>query len=375
MKAKSAWMARLSTETFTQLGRPLPLTLKRVRNQSELERRRPQNPVKPYPYREDDVTFTDTAANAVLVGTLTIPPGKGPFPAAVLISGSGRHDRDESLMGHKPFLVLADALTRKGILVLRYDKRGVGKSTGNYAQATTADFADDAEAGLRYLETRPEANPHRLGFIGHSEGGVIAPIVAARNRDVAFIVLLAGTGVPGAELLLAQHRLVALAAGVPPAEVERQSATEKEILELVEHTPDNAAVERQIHDKFAGKPEEAQIGSQVKTMTSPWFRYFLTYDPATALRRVQCPLLALNGSLDLQVPPAENLPAIRQALQEGGNRHFELDEMPGLNHLFQHARTGAVSEYGEIEETMAPEVLDKIATWILQQPPIVAPQS
>jgi pimeloyl-ACP methyl ester carboxylesterase len=162
-------------------------------------------------------------------------------------------------MGHKPFLVLADALTRKGILVLRYDKRGVGKSTGNYAQATTADFADDAEAGLRYLETRPEANPHRIGFIGHSEGGVIAPIVAARNRDVAFIVLLAGTGVPGAELLLAQHRLVALAAGVPPAEVERQSAMEKEILELVEHTPDNAAVERQIHDRIAGKDDDLAV--------------------------------------------------------------------------------------------------------------------
>jgi uncharacterized protein len=372
-KLAAAFEGKLSADgatidgTFTQAGQSMALTLKRVKDQSELERKRPQNPVKPYPYHDEDVTFASSAAAVTLSGTLTVPEGKGPFPAVVLICGSGPHDRDESLLGHKPFLVLSDYLTRKGIVVLRYDKRGVGKSTGDYLKATTADFADDAEAGLRYLKTRAEADPHRIGLIGHSEGGTIAPIVAARNKDVDFIVLMAGTGVPGDQILVEQHRLIALAAGVPPEAVDKQVKQEQELISLVEKDKDDAAVEKDIHAKLGTDVPDAQIGTMVKELTSVWFRYFLTYDPATSLRKVQCPVLALNGSLDLQVPPRQNLPAIRKALEEAGNKHVEIDELPGLNHLFQPAKSGSPAEYAEIEETISPVALDKIASWVLKQ--------
>ena len=353
--------------SFTQLGNPLSLSLKRVKDLSELEPRRPQNPLKPYPYREEEVAFPSSAAGVTLAGTLTVPQGKGPFPAVVLISGSGPNDRDEMLLGHKPFLVLSDYLTRKGIAVLRYDKRGVGKSTGKYAAATTADFADDAEAALSYLKTRDGVDPRRMGLIGHSEGGAIAPMVAARNKDVAFVVLMAGTGVPGDQILVEQHRLIALAMGAPAEIVDSQVTREREFIALVEREKDNAVVEKEIRTKFGGDVPEAQIGTMVKELTSVWFRYFFTYDPATSLRKVQCPVLVLNGSLDLQVPPKQNLPAIRKALEEGGNRHFEIDELPGLNHLFQPAKTGSPSEYAEIEVTISPEVLEKIAGWVAKQ--------
>jgi uncharacterized protein len=352
---------------FTQLGNPLTLALKRVKDQSELERKRPQNPVKPYPYHDADVTFPSSAAGVTLAGTLTVPQGKGPFPAVVLISGSGPHDRDEALMEHKPFLVLSDSLTRKGVVVLRYDKRGVGKSTGNYATATTAEFADDAEAALNYLKTRAEADPHHIGLIGHSEGGVIAPIVAARNKNVSFVVLMAAPGVPGDQILVEQHRLIALTMGAPQEAVDAQVRQEQEFIALVEHEKDDAAVEKAVRTKMGSEVTEAQIGTMVKELTSPWFRYFFTYDPATSLRKVQCPVLALNGSLDLQVPPKQNLPAIRKALEEGGNKRIEIDELPGLNHLFQTAKTGSPTEYVEIEETISPAVLDKIAGWVLKQ--------
>jgi uncharacterized protein len=370
---KGSYEGKLSADgsnmdgTFTQLGTPLALSLKRVKDQSELERRRPQNPVKPYPYHEEDVTFPGLAAGVTLAGTLTIPQGNGPFPAVVLIGGSGPNDRDETLLEHKPFLVLSDYLTRKGIVVLRYDKRGVGKSTGKYPLATTADFANDAEAALRFLKTRSEADPHHIGLIGHSEGGAIAPIVAARNKSVDFIVLMAGPGVPGDQLLVEQHRLIAIVMGLPPDEVDRQAVREKAFIELVEREKDDAVVEKEVRAKMGSEVPQAQVGTMVKELTSVWFRYFFTYDPATSLRKVQCPVLALNGSLDLQVPPKQNLPAIRKALEEGGNKHYEIDELPGLNHLFQTAKSGAPSEYVEIEETISPAVLDKIASWVLKQ--------
>ncbi len=199
--------------TWTQSGANLPLVLKPVKDQSELERKRPQNPRKPYPYREEEVSYDNKVQSVRLAATLTLPPEKGPFAAVVLITGSGPQDRDESLLGHKPFLVLSDYLTRKGIAVLRADDRGTGKSTGNFATATTADFATDTEAGIAYLKTRPEVDPHKIGLIGHSEGGVIAPMVAARNPDVAFIVMMAGPGVRGDEILPAQIQAIAEARG------------------------------------------------------------------------------------------------------------------------------------------------------------------
>jgi fermentation-respiration switch protein FrsA (DUF1100 family) len=353
--------------TFSQGGNPLPLSLKRVKDQSSLERHRPQNPVKPYPYRAEEVTYTNPAAGNTLAATLTIPPGKGPFPAVLLIVGSGPHDRDESLMGHSPFLVLSDYLTRQGIVVLRADKRGVGKSTGDLDKATTADFAQDAEAGAAYLRTRPEVDLHRIGLIGHSEGGIVAPMVAVEDKKIAFIVLMAGSGVPGDQIIVEQGRLIEEANGMDKEKAEQNAALEREILTLIETGKDPAELDKQLRAKLAGKLSDAQIDTQIKVATSPWFRYFLSYDPATALRKVTCPVLAINGSKDLQVPPALNLPAIRKALAEGGNQHAEVDELPGLNHLFQTAKTGAISEYAEIEETISPVALEKMSSWILRQ--------
>jgi fermentation-respiration switch protein FrsA (DUF1100 family) len=353
--------------TWTQHGGAMPLVLKPVKDQAELELKRPQNPVKPYPYHDEDVSYENKAQNVTLAATLTIPQGKGPFPGVVLITGSGPQDRDEALLGHQPFLVLSDYLTRHGIAVLRADDRGVGKSTGVFAKGTTADFATDAEAGVAYLKTRPEIDPHKIGLIGHSEGGVIAPMVAARNKDVAFIVMMAGTGVPGDQILPAQGEAIEVANGKSPEEAAKNAANEKEMLTLVETEKDDAALQKELKEKMAGEVPEAQIGLQISQITSVWFRYFLTYDPATALRKVTCPVLAINGSLDMQVLPSQNLPAIRKALAESGNQHVEIDELPGLNHLFQTAKTGSPAEYSQIEETISPVALDKMATWILKQ--------
>jgi len=354
--------------TWTQHGHNPPLILKRVKDSSELERHRPQDPVKPYPYREEEVSYANKQAQGVmLAGTLTIPQEKGPFPSVLLIPGSGPHDRDETLLGHKVFLVLADYLTRKGIVVLRVDDRGVGKSTGTLAGATTADLATDAEAGVSYLKTRPEVDVHKIGLIGHSEGGLIAPMAAAHDADVAFILLMAGPGVPGDEILIEQVLLISEASGASHDVAEKNATAEREVLTLVKQEKDNTVLEKHLREKLAGKIPEAQIDPTIKQLTSPWVRYFIAYDPAPALRKVKCPVLAIDGEKDVQVPPKQNLPAIRRALEEGGNQHTEADELPGLNHLFQTAKTGLPSEYGEIEETMSPVAMEKIASWILKQ--------
>jgi fermentation-respiration switch protein FrsA (DUF1100 family) len=353
--------------TWTQGGNSMPLVLKRAKDQAELERKRPQNPVKPYPYREEEVSYENKLQSVTLAATLTIPQGKGPFPGVVLITGSGPQDRDESLLGHKPFLVLSDYLTRHGIAVLRADDRGTGKSTGVFATATTADFATDTEASLAYLKSRAEVDPHKIGLIGHSEGGVIAPMVAARNPDVAFIVMMAGTGVPGDEILIAQGQAIQIASGAKPEDAAKDAAKEREMLTLIETEKDEARLEKELKEKMAGTVPDAMIGAQIKQVTTPWFRYFLTLDPAVALRKVKCPVLAINGARDTQVPPALNLPAIRSALEQGGNKNFEVDELPGLNHLFQTAKTGAPGEYADIEETISPVALEKISGWILQR--------
>lgn len=357
--------------TFSQGGGSFPLALKRGAaaqpDAKPAEPRRPQNPVKPYPYRAEDLKYPNPGAGIELAATLTIPAGKGPFPAVVLVTGSGQQDRDESLLGHKPFLVLSDYLTRKGIVVLRSDDRGAGGSGGDFAAATTADFATDVEAAVAYLKTRPEVDPHRIGLAGHSEGGVIAPMVAARNRDIAFIVMMAGSGVPGDQIIVAQVVAGAEAAGVNHENAVAAGVQERRILDLVVHEKDEAVLKQKLSAELKDFPP-AQFDIVYRQLTSPWYRYFLSYDPGTALRKVTCPVLAINGEKDTQVPPGLNLPAIRKALQEGGNQHFEVDQLPGLNHLFQHAKTGAVTEYAAIEETFSPEVLEKIAAWIVRQP-------
>jgi pimeloyl-ACP methyl ester carboxylesterase len=353
--------------TFTQQGNTVPLVLTRVNDQSQLERHRPQTPAKPYPYHDEEVAYENRAQNVRLAATLTVPQGQGPFPAVLLITGSGPQDRDETLMQHRPFLVLADYLTRRGVAVLRADDRGVGKSTGSFDTATTADFATDAESGIAYLKTRTEIDPHKIGLIGHSEGGVIAPMVAARNHDVAFIVLMAGTGVRGDQLLPEQVAAILEASGKSHDEAEKAARQEREILAFAEQQKDDALVGKKIQEITEGKLPDAQIGAQVKQIRSPWFLYFMQYDPAVALSRVKCPVLAINGEKDTQVLAKQNLPAIRKALETGGNTHFEIVELPGLNHLFQTAKTGSPAEYVEIEETVSPVALDKICGWILKQ--------
>jgi pimeloyl-ACP methyl ester carboxylesterase len=355
--------------TFTQSGSAQPLIFKRTA-QAAAELRRPQDPVKPYPYVEEDVAYTNPKAPDVkLAGTLTIPRGVGPFPVALLICGSGPHDRDEALLGHRPFLVIADYLTRHGIAVLRYDKRGVAKSTGNYSLATSEDFASDAEAGVAYLKTRKEIDPHHIGLIGHSEGGLIAPLIASRSNDVAWVVLLAGPGLRGDEILFLQEALIAKAGGATDEIIARNHNLNSKMFTVVETETNPANLKTDLEaamngDELGRGMSAAQQAATVQQVSSPWMRDFLTYDPVPALEKTKCPVLALNGEHDLQVPPEQDLAAIRKALQVGGNKDFQVTEMPGLNHLFQHSATGSPADYQKIEETFSPEALDIMTVWI-----------
>jgi hypothetical protein len=340
-------------------GQAMPLSFERMAPQAA---RRPQEPVKPYPYREQEVKYENKTAGIHLAATLTIPQGKGPFPAVLLIPGSGAQDRNETVFGHRPFLVMADYLTRKGIVVLRADDRGVGKSSGSMATSTTADLATDAEAGLAYLKTRSDVNPGKMGLLGHSEGGLIAPMVAARNPDVAFIVMLAGPGVPGDQVIIEQVRMVAKLSGASDEQANANAGMERDVLDLVKQEKDPAALQAKIKEKIGS----AIPDDQLNPLTSPWYRFFISYDPAPALAKVKCPVLALDGEKDTQVPAKANLPVIRKVLEASGNKDFEVVEMPGLNHLFQTAKTGGVGEYQQIEETMSPAALEKVAAWILK---------
>lgn len=356
----------------------LPLTMVRGAD-AAMVARRPQLPRPPFPYREEQVTV-QSVPGVRLAGTLTLPQGAGPHPAVLLVSGSGPQDRDETLLGHKPFLVLADHLTRRGIAVLRLDDRGIAGSTGAFAAATSDDFARDAEAAVRWLRARPDVADDRVGIVGHSEGGLIAPLVASRTPEVAFVVLLAGPGTPAAELLMAQGALISRAGGDSDQEVQRTTALQRELFTAIATEADSAALHgrlRQIARRFQASltPEErarpeasdATMAAAIDQLIAPWFRWFLRYDPAPALRATRVPVLALNGSLDLQVPADENLAGIQRALAAGGNRDVTVEKLPGLNHLFQTARTGAPSEYAQIEETFSPAALRRIGDWIVQR--------
>jgi pimeloyl-ACP methyl ester carboxylesterase len=356
---------------FVQNGQSIPLTLtRRAAGAAQPTVNHPQTPKPPFPYASEEVAVDNAAAKVRLAGTLTLPPGKGPFPAMVLIAGSGPNTRNEPLLGHQHFLVLADHLTRNGIAVLRYDKRGTGTSTGDYATATTRDFADDVDAAVAWLKTRKEIDPGHIGLIGHSEGGLIAPMVAARNHDVALIVMLAGPGVDGLDILLEQGRLISKAYGVDDARLQKATALRQQLFDIArdEKDPDAAAAKARqalaAQAKDLGVPEDA-IDTLIKQINTDWFRFFLTYDPAPALRSLRIPVLVLNGSNDLQVPPAQNLPPIRTAL--AGDAKAEIHELPGLNHLFQTSKTGSPAEYSVIEETIAPSALDLMTGWILKQ--------
>ena len=363
---------------FKQAGQSLPLMMKKVNKTIEIYR--PQEPKKPYPYLEEEVFYENKEAKITLAGTLTLPSQEGLFPVVLLITGSGPQDRDEAIAGHRPFLVLADYLTRQGIAVLRVDDRGVGRSTGDFSPATSEDFASDVLAGIAYLKTRKEINPKKIGLIGHSEGGIIAPMVAVKSPDVAFIVLMAGTGLTGEEILYLQGALIFRAMGVSEEDIAKNRQFNEKIFSVLKEEEDIEIIEKILRQMFMADWEkmseeekkaigdpEVYLNAQLQSLLSPWLKFFLTYDPKPTLSKVKCPVLAINGEKDLQVPPKENLSAIEEALVAGGNKNFTVKELPGLNHLFQTAQTGVPSEYAKIEETISPIALKIIGDWILEQ--------
>ncbi len=369
--------------TWSQGGREFPLVLERMEGGVEPPSR-PQEPEPPLPYDTEEVRVTNAEAGITLAGTLTLPREPGPHPAVVLVSGSGPQDRDETVFGHRPFLVLADHLTREGFAVLRYDDRGVGESEGDFAPATSEDFVTDVLAAVAYLGGRDEVANDAIGIIGHSEGGLVAPLAAVASPDVGFIVMMAGPGVTGREIILEQGYLIGRAAGSTEEALERNRELQEELFAIVAEEPDPEAARTRLEEVIrarlaemtdeereaaglTGETEAQVIRSQVRQVNSRWMRFFLSYDPVPTLRRVRVPVLAVNGELDLQVPPEQNLPAIEAALTEGGNPDHTVLELEGLNHLFQTATSGSPGEYVGIEETISPTALNLISEWILER--------
>jgi pimeloyl-ACP methyl ester carboxylesterase len=367
--------------TFTQ-GASLPLDFHRTEVPFVAKPIvRPQTPKPPFPYKSEEVIYNSNGLQ--YGGTLTIPEGKGRFPAVVLITGSGQQDRDETIFHHKPFAVLADALTRDGFIVLRVDDRGMGNSTGDFSNSTTADFANDVNASVNYLKSRTEVNDKRIGLLGHSEGGMIAPMVASQRSDIKFIVLLAGPGVKIVDLMAEQNAAVEKSLGINTALADSFKPFYKTILENSNTTSDTTQLFQKtmqsLNDFAAGKDSnslktlhiytanerELYAHELVRAFNQPWFKYFLQFDPKpylTNLKKVK--VLALNGSKDIQVIASQNLPAIRNDLMEGKTKHFEVKEIPGLNHLFQTCTKCSVAEYGELEETFSPVALQTIIDWL-----------
>jgi hypothetical protein len=351
----------------------LPLTLRKTDAAPEV--RRPQTPEPPFPYRADSVSFRNDDIDIALAGTLTRPAEEaadGPVPAVVIVGGSGPQDRNGTIQGHEPFHVLADHLTRQGIAVLRYDERGVGASEGTLRGATSRDLAGDVQAAVAFLAEQSGIDASRVGIIGHSEGGMIAPMVATETDQVGFLVLLAAPGLPGREVLADQLEDIGRSRGVDSRALAVQRGTQQRIFEALTQEADSADIAtelKQIMRDTQGISGEEAIEQQVQQLTSPWFRFFVSYDPRPALRQIEVPVLALTGSNDLQVAADTNLAAIEDALESGQNPPHTVRVVDGLNHLLQPSETGAVSDYGRIETTLAPRVLEEIAAWIRDQSP------
>jgi hypothetical protein len=352
--------------TSKQGDRSNALVLRR-RAMTAAARARPQTPTPPFPYSAQDVAF-DSAPGVKLAGTLTLPPGEGPFPAVILLSGSGAQDRDETILGHKPFAVIADDLTRRGVAVLRYDDRGFARSTGDFAKAGIEDFAIDATAALDWLSKQPRIDARRIGLLGHSEGGVVAPMTAARDRRVAFVVLVAAPGAPLTEVLTAQRAALAPHMGLNAADAAKSQAMfDRALAAMAGAVSDQEAQARAaavlVAEGKAFGVTEATAASAAAQIASGWFRGLLAYDPRPNLARLTVPVLAVNGSKDLQVLASQNLSAIKAAMS--ANRDLTIVELPGLNHLLQTATTGAAGEYADITETVAPSALKVIGDWIV----------
>jgi len=369
------------TGTWMQSGQKLPLDLGRV---AQVQKpKRPQEPKAPYPYNEEEVFFLNEQDSIKLAGTLTLPDADGPFPGIVLVSGSGPQDRDETIFGHKPFKVLADYFTRNGFAVLRYDDRGTAQSGGKHTGATSVDLARDAAAAFDCLRNEKRIHPEQVGMIGHSEGGLIIPMVAAEHPEVAFLVLLAAPGVSGSELLLKQQRLVFKAMGFSDSLIEENSRLNARIFNMLKDELEDEVLrtemERAFREHYENLPDqlkrefdklgnlEMRTGSNTEAYLSPWFRYFIDYDPAPVLYDIKCPILAVNGSLDLQVDAEQNLGALKQILEDAGHPDYTIKIFEGLNHLFQPAQTGAIAEYGQIEMTFSEDAMRFILNWMKDQ--------
>lgn len=350
--------------TFTQGGASFPLVLTR----GTVEINRPQNPKPPYPYNSEDIFFENKKAGIMLAGTLTFPKEGNNFPVVVLITGSGGQNRNEELANHKPFLVLSDYLTRQGIAVLRYDDRGIGESEGVYHTATIQDFATDALAAVAYLKTRPEINSNQIGLLGHSEGGSISFIASADNKDIAFVVSMAGVAIKGDSLMKLQRYAISKASNVSDEDIAKNEELVDKMINLMEkHSADSVF---NYPEKFADEiiPEKMKddvairnfYKNQLAAVASPELRSIMVYDPIEDFQKIQCPIFAINGEKDLQVPADVNL----QSFEKWLPGKITTKKYPGLNHLFQHTQTGLIDEYLKIEETISEKVLEDIAKWI-----------
>lgn len=361
------------TGTFSYRGRPAPFFLGR---EAMAGPSRPQEPKPPFPYRSEEITCTSGADT--LAGTLTIPEGKGPFPAVLLISASGIQNRDHEIFNHKPFRVIADHLSRAGIAVLRMDDRGIGGSTGSALEATTEDLAADARAAVGYLRGRREVDRKRLGVVGFGEGSLIGSVVAGQSKDVAFLGMLAPSGMPGSELLSRQMAAMAQSAQVPDSMIAAQQELLALAIDLAAAGTDSVSMRSQLGQVMIRQRDalpdslkggltalQSEVVRIAAALRRPWFRSFVAFDPRPPLRAVKVPVLILYGELDRHVVPDQHLPEVEQALAGGGNRKVTIHRLPGLNHLFQPARTGTGDEYARIETTIDPVALDLVRDWIL----------
>ncbi|MBL4941823.1 MAG: alpha/beta fold hydrolase [Colwellia sp.] len=367
--------------TFSQGEREFTLNFLKVVGEEakQVKLNRPQHPVKPYRYNVKEVIFQNKQAGIELAGTLTTPKGTDSYPAVVLISGSGPQDRDQTFMGHKTFLVLADHLTKSGIAVLRFDDRGFAKSTGDFASASSVDFASDVNAAVQFLKQQANIDKTNIGLIGHSEGGLIAPMVASQSKDIAFITLMAGPGISGNEIAIAQIKTILSVNGLSEPAAEAGSNITRQLNLTVKHNKQAKNLASQLTTTYQQawlalpkdiQAELKQVGggkisqARINSLSSPWSRYFLSHQPKEYIAKLLIPVMALHGNKDVQMSASTNLQAIKQALKP--SKHNLIIEMAGLNHLFQTANTGFMSEYATLSETIAPEVLKKITQWILK---------
>ena len=367
---RSADGRQLSGE-WQQGLRAFPLTLTRAGAGAATGPKRPQQPHAPFPYQSADVSFRNEKAGITLAGTYTVPADMGPFPAVVLLTGSGPEDRNETYQGHQPFAVLADYLTRQGIAVLRFDDRGVGQSGGTLQGTTSADYTTDAQAALTWLRAQPGIRKNQVGLIGHSQGGTAAIGAAGQPNGPNFLVLLAAPGLPGDELIVQQSLALTRLQTTDPAQLASTEKMQRAMTQIIQKTPNDAQAQSALLLYYSAISPQlaAQVKPQLSILTSPDYRHLLADRPAQTLAKVRCPVLALGGSKDVQVPTARNLAATAAGLKAAANRDVTVKELPGLNHLFQTAPTGAPAEYATIEETFAPAALQAISDWIIKHTP------